>query len=408
MERVTGIEPAFSAWEADVLPLNYTRRGGDPSAREPEVSSAARRLPRRLRRNRVAVPYDHRSVMRRLLLSLVALGGVLVGVVVATPASADPARPTNDRSTVVSVEPAIAGLIVTVEGGDAFLRVQAPAGHVVIVKGYRGEPYLRFSRDGTVSQNLESPAVSLNSDRFGAGAEADDVDPEAPPRWSRVASGGDYAWHDHRVHWMQMSMPPGLENGVGLISEWRVDLEVDGHPVVVNGELHRLPARPPWGWLALAAVTAMTVSIAGWRRPALAAGSAALLGCALAVALGWADSSIQPLGSVETQTQSAWFLPALALLPAVTGLGLRRRRPAAAMIATALATATLAMWALGRLDRWSAAVVPSAVQSGIDRGATAVVAGLVAATGLLLVESGRVDAARSAAGGSDQPAETAA
>ena len=28
MERVTGIEPAFSAWEADVLPLNYTRTGG--------------------------------------------------------------------------------------------------------------------------------------------------------------------------------------------------------------------------------------------------------------------------------------------------------------------------------------------------------------------------------------------
>ena len=25
MERVTGIEPALSAWEADVLPLNYIR-----------------------------------------------------------------------------------------------------------------------------------------------------------------------------------------------------------------------------------------------------------------------------------------------------------------------------------------------------------------------------------------------
>ena len=25
LERVTGIEPASSAWEADVLPLNYTR-----------------------------------------------------------------------------------------------------------------------------------------------------------------------------------------------------------------------------------------------------------------------------------------------------------------------------------------------------------------------------------------------
>ena len=26
MERVKGIEPSYSAWEADVLPLNYTRR----------------------------------------------------------------------------------------------------------------------------------------------------------------------------------------------------------------------------------------------------------------------------------------------------------------------------------------------------------------------------------------------
>ena len=25
LERVKGIEPSYSAWEADVLPLNYTR-----------------------------------------------------------------------------------------------------------------------------------------------------------------------------------------------------------------------------------------------------------------------------------------------------------------------------------------------------------------------------------------------
>ncbi len=25
MERATGIEPAYSAWKADVLPLNYAR-----------------------------------------------------------------------------------------------------------------------------------------------------------------------------------------------------------------------------------------------------------------------------------------------------------------------------------------------------------------------------------------------
>jgi hypothetical protein len=31
MERMTGIEPAYSAWEADVLPLNYTREEHHPS-----------------------------------------------------------------------------------------------------------------------------------------------------------------------------------------------------------------------------------------------------------------------------------------------------------------------------------------------------------------------------------------
>jgi hypothetical protein len=30
MERVTGIEPAYRAWEASVLPLNYTRMMRDP------------------------------------------------------------------------------------------------------------------------------------------------------------------------------------------------------------------------------------------------------------------------------------------------------------------------------------------------------------------------------------------
>ena len=35
VERVTGIEPALSAWEADVLPLNYTRAYPHCVAEEP-------------------------------------------------------------------------------------------------------------------------------------------------------------------------------------------------------------------------------------------------------------------------------------------------------------------------------------------------------------------------------------
>ena len=31
LERVAGIEPAYSAWKADVLPLNYTRPNRKPA-----------------------------------------------------------------------------------------------------------------------------------------------------------------------------------------------------------------------------------------------------------------------------------------------------------------------------------------------------------------------------------------
>ena len=31
LERVKGIEPSYEAWEAAVLPLNYTRSGADSS-----------------------------------------------------------------------------------------------------------------------------------------------------------------------------------------------------------------------------------------------------------------------------------------------------------------------------------------------------------------------------------------
>ncbi len=33
VERVKGIEPSYAAWEAAVLPLNYTRRDGDDSSK---------------------------------------------------------------------------------------------------------------------------------------------------------------------------------------------------------------------------------------------------------------------------------------------------------------------------------------------------------------------------------------
>ena len=38
LERVKGIEPSSSAWKAEVLPLNYTRKMAVPTGIEPAIS----------------------------------------------------------------------------------------------------------------------------------------------------------------------------------------------------------------------------------------------------------------------------------------------------------------------------------------------------------------------------------
>ena len=101
----------------------------------------------------------------RLLVALAVSGlGLLAG---AAPVAADPAKPTDYRSEVTSIEPAVEGVTVQVAGGDGFLDVQVATGHEVIVEGYRGDPYLRFEPDGTVSRNLRSEATYINDDRYG-------------------------------------------------------------------------------------------------------------------------------------------------------------------------------------------------------------------------------------------------
>lgn len=46
MERVMGIEPTLAAWEAAVLPLNYTRLDQANRASEPATGSTPHKNPR--------------------------------------------------------------------------------------------------------------------------------------------------------------------------------------------------------------------------------------------------------------------------------------------------------------------------------------------------------------------------
>ncbi|MBX3287506.1 MAG: hypothetical protein KF703_19315, partial [Actinobacteria bacterium] len=161
---------------------------------------------------------------RRLLLVLAA---AVVGVLVlagADPAAADPARPTDYRSRVLAVEPGLpAGVTLRVVGGDGFLLLEVAPGHTATVPDYEQDrdqavgTYLRFRADGVVERNDASLAAQVNDARYGSDPGSA-WRPGAAPRWRQVASGGRYAWHDHRIHWM-LDRPPTAVDERG-----RVDL----------------------------------------------------------------------------------------------------------------------------------------------------------------------------------------
>ncbi len=88
-------------------------------------------------------------------------------VAAAAPAAADAAGPSDFRSEVTGIVPAVEGVEAEIRGGDSFLELTVDEGHTVIVEGYTGEPYLRFQPDGTVERNRLSTATYLNDDRKG-------------------------------------------------------------------------------------------------------------------------------------------------------------------------------------------------------------------------------------------------
>ena len=160
--------------------------------------------------------------------------GLLI-VMVPDVAHADAAGPTDYRTAVVSVAPQIDGLEVSIEGGDSFVRLTAPADAEVIVYGYAGEPYLRFSADGEIATNRLSAATYENENRFGASEVPPFVDHQAAPDWEPIGSGRTWAWHDHRSHWMAPEPPIGLEPGMSLPVQ-TIPITVDGRPVGINVE----------------------------------------------------------------------------------------------------------------------------------------------------------------------------
>lgn len=326
------------------------------------------------------------TVVRLLRLVAIALGLV---VVTAAPAAADPAGPSDFRSEVTGLSPAADGAEAEIRGGDSFLELTVAEGHTVIVEGYSGEPYLRFQPDGTVERNRLSVATYLNDDRRGAGitipADAKEADADTPPEWEAIADGGSYAWHDHRVHWMEDASPSvGRGERVGgAYDPWRVPLVVDGAQTEVQGTLVYADTVSPLPYAGLALIIAGAL---GWfgRGTGLRIPAAILALVALAaVVVGWADYSSTPAGGGNPLL---WALAAAALVAAVGAVALARR--SAGVVLALASVASLSGWSLFRIQALLKPVLPTDLPFAVDRATIALALGASAAAAYLAVTSG--------------------
>lgn len=317
------------------------------------------------------------SAMR---LAITMAGAVLVLQALAPAAGAEAAGPTNARSRVLSVRPEARGARIDVVGGDAFLRLRLADGHEAEVPGYGGEPYLRFSADGRVEVNRRSPAAYLNADRRSGGAIPAEASQDADPLWREVASGGEYAWHDHRIHWMGSTE---LDRRL----DWAVPLRIDGRNVEIRGDL--APVDPSFPFLALvlgllAAVGGLVV--ARRFRPGWPAVLGGVLAAALAGALAWSSWSIQPPGAGAS--------PLIVLVPlvgavaaAVAAVLHAAGKRTVAAVAVLAAVATSGGWVVQQLPALWHAIVPGRLPTEATQGGLGFLAGLVVAGAVLGVRS---------------------
>lgn len=365
------------------------------TARSVVGTDRSRRRPGRILAARVAVA--------------VAVG--VSGLVTTAPAAmADPAGPTDYRTEILGVEPDVEGISLEVIGGDSFIELTVEPGVEVMVLGYRGEDYLRFDVDGTVHQNERSPSRWLNDDRFGEGTIPPEATPDAEPQWVQVSDDGQFAWHDHRSHWMNEARPPAARPG-DVILEAVIPMIVSGVPVEVAVRSTWIEGPRAAAPTAVGAVAALALGIvvvrharpggrariagptaADLRPPALATAATA----ALALALGAVAYTSVP---AETGPSTLlWLLPGVAAVAAPAALTIRRRQPFGAASIVAVAALMLAIWGWLRREALVRAIIPSDAPAWLDRVGIAAAIGVGAVALAAAVWTAAVPAAPTPAG----------
>ena len=186
----------------------------------------------------------------------------------------------------VTIDRVPQGFSARVYPGDRSLRLTVAPGHTATVRGYLGEPFLRFGPNGV---------TVLRSSPTAAAAKA-------------RASGRSVVWHDARVR--------GTRPG-----RWTIPVVVDGRRAALGGTIERVPRPALWPWLAVGVpfVAATALLLRRRRLPDLelaGLGLGALVAAAVAVvATGFAlDANATKGRWVEAANELVFAAVAVAVL----------------------------------------------------------------------------------------------
>jgi hypothetical protein len=191
-------------------------------------------------------------------LRVAAAAAVLVGAT-AGPAAAHVigggAEPSDYRTGVRGIEPAVPGLQArTVASGDRLELVNG-TGQEVLVLGYRLEPYLRVGPNGAF-ENRRSPSAYANRFATAPASIPAEFDAAAAPQWRRIGDRPRVAWRDHRARWSGPD-PQAVTAARGrrhvVTPNWQIPLRLGERTLLLEGDVTWVPGPSPWPWALVAA-----------------------------------------------------------------------------------------------------------------------------------------------------------
>jgi hypothetical protein len=259
----------------------------------------------------------------------------------------------------ISVDRAPPGVSASVAASDRALTVTALDGHVVVVRGYAGELFLRLDPEG-VDVNPASPT-----------ARATGLLHETPATgWFEGPARRSATWHDARL-------------AGGSDRRWTVPILLDGVPATIGGRIRPLAAPSPALPLALGLPFVALAAVLARRRPEQrrrAATATAAVAAAATIA-GAAGFMLD-----DAATASKWMLGGNETVLALAGLlalafGHARTRPAVAG-----ALGLLALFAgLAEAALFTKAIALSVLPDDVARAAAALAIGAGLAAVVLAV-----------------------